>query len=145
MKYERNFNKTLFVKHVLLYSCNKASRGFLKKYSLTFNVWKKIKYTFSFSLCCINCKNWIEQTKIVSWNNCSASWIFFDLSIRLTKQLQYALLIKNIFLLNICLCLQYYNIHIYIYIYIYMYTHIHTHLQVSQVYLEPLQTSKMEC
>ena len=85
MNYKRNVNKTLFVKYVLLYSCNKASTGFFRKYSLAFNVSKRIKYTLSFSVCYLNCKDRLEQTKIVFWKKCPASWIFFDLSVRLTN------------------------------------------------------------
>ena len=95
MKHKRNFNKTLFVKYVLLHLYYKASTGHFKKYSLAFNVSKKIKHALSVFVCCLNWKDQIEKTKIVFWNNCPARWIFFDLSIRLTKQLLYILLIKK--------------------------------------------------
>ena len=95
MKHKWNFNKSLFVKYVLLHLCYKASTGRFKKYSLAFNVSKKIKYALSVFVCCLNCKDQIEKTKIVFWNNCPASWIFFDFSIRLTKYILYILLIKK--------------------------------------------------
>ena len=134
MKYKRNFNKTLFVKLVLLYSCNKTLPRFFKKYSLLFNVSKKIKYTLSFSVCCLNCKDRIEQTKIVfwnNWNNCQPVGYFS------TSQ-------QDLICSCVCNITVYYSIYIFvanlIYIYIFVYMYIH-----SQVYLEPLQTSKMEC